>query len=62
MTRTEAPATQTLYFATRDGKVVGQEGSRREIQAYVNRNNAAARRITGTSATYAVVAYEVTAR
>lgn len=58
-----ATATQTtkVYFTARNGKVqtYGDSADRREAQAYVNRNNAAAARRGDESKPYAVLAYTV---
>jgi hypothetical protein len=51
----------TLYFASRNGHVTtyGTDVPRKEAQAYVNRNNAAAARRGDHSKPYAVLAYQV---
>lgn len=53
--------TQTLYFTSRNGKVIstGSDTDRREGQAYVNRNNAAAARRGDDTKPYKLLAYTV---
>ena len=58
-----ATATRTIYFAARNGKVMtwGTDADRKEVQAYVNRNNAAAARRGDNTKPYAVLAYTIPA-
>lgn len=55
--------TRTVYFASRNGQVMtyGEDVDRREGQAYVNRNNAAAARRGDTSNPYRLLAYVIPA-
>lgn len=56
--------TTTIYFTARNGKVMtwGSDADRREAQAYVNRNNAAAARRGDESKPYHLLAYTIPAR
>ena len=56
-----ATATRTVYFTACRGKVMswGADADRKEAQAYVNRNNAAAARRGDESKPYTLLAYAI---